>query len=183
MFSVDRVGLFLVADSGEHLVLKVSKEHRDIRVPMAGIAGAVVQSGELENISNCYEDSRFDPTFDRQTRYKTTSMLCVPIIDASQASPRTIGVLQLINKKTPEGVFDAHDETLAKAVADQLADTLVKLQGALRLDATAKVGAEHWCSHSRWQHSNSCSPAATCLPGDAYRPSEAAVQGQDWLSS
>src|SRR5262249_1539051 len=76
LFLVDRTpgGLWSKAarDAGGELV--------EIRVPPGhGIAGSVATSGQAAVIEDAYTDSRFDPSADRATGYRTKSVLCVPI--------------------------------------------------------------------------------------------------------
>ena len=40
-----------------------------------GVAGDVARNMRIANVPNAYEDSRFDPQFDRRTGYKTRSIL------------------------------------------------------------------------------------------------------------
>lgn len=50
----------------------VAEGARNIRVPIGkGIAGSVAESGVICNIKDAYNDPRFDPSFDRETGYKT----------------------------------------------------------------------------------------------------------------
>jgi dual 3',5'-cyclic-AMP and -GMP phosphodiesterase 11 len=45
--------------------------------------GFVANSGEILNIVNAYSDDRFNKDIDKQTNYKTNTILCVPIIGKS----------------------------------------------------------------------------------------------------
>ena len=47
---------------------------------------------ETVNIPDCYQDSRFDPGFDKLTGYHTKSLLTMPIVDFEN---ETMGVLQV----------------------------------------------------------------------------------------
>uniref|UniRef100_A0A7S1C5Y3 GAF domain-containing protein n=1 Tax=Bicosoecida sp. CB-2014 TaxID=1486930 RepID=A0A7S1C5Y3_9STRA len=80
----------------------------DIRIPMdKGIAGAVATSGEMINIHDAYEDSRFNQEVDRASGYRTRTILCMPL---RGTDAKVVGVIQLINKRF--GVFDAEDEEI-----------------------------------------------------------------------
>lgn len=64
----------------------------EIRFSMAnGIAGHVARTGETINIEDAHKDPRFNPTVDKNTGYRTRSLLCVPMIDAKG---EIIGVVQ-----------------------------------------------------------------------------------------
>ncbi|MBK8768594.1 MAG: GAF domain-containing protein [Burkholderiaceae bacterium] len=61
----------------------------EIRFPAgAGIAGECFSSGRVINIADAYSDPRFNPEFDRQTGYRTHSMLCMPIVARGEQDRR-----------------------------------------------------------------------------------------------
>ncbi len=67
-----------------------------IKIPYGkGIAGYVASTGVTLNIQDAYQDSRFNPTIDRITGYKTKSILCLPILDENG---QCIAVAEAINK-------------------------------------------------------------------------------------
>lgn len=53
------------------MVLKVSERAKGVRLPVRGIAGAVLMTNTAINIADAYQDSRFDATMDRRTGYRT----------------------------------------------------------------------------------------------------------------
>uniref|UniRef100_A0AC34QR29 PDEase domain-containing protein n=1 Tax=Panagrolaimus sp. JU765 TaxID=591449 RepID=A0AC34QR29_9BILA len=69
-----------------------------------GIAGFVARTGEGVNITNAYEDERFNPEVDSKTGYHTTSVLCMPIY----VRKSIMGVIQMVNKR--QGRFTQVDE-------------------------------------------------------------------------
>lgn len=92
-------------ETGDFLELMVAEGASGIRVPVGkGIAGTVAEKGELENIKDAYEDSRFDPSFDKKSGYRTQSVLAAPVRDGQG---RIVGVLQVINKLTDMGAARA----------------------------------------------------------------------------
>ena len=64
------------------------------------------------------QDPRFNNTIDKETGYRTRSLLCVPMIDGRG---ETIGVVQAINKNPMFPRFDSGDETLLKTFSAQAA--------------------------------------------------------------
>ena len=106
----------------------------EIRLPNdAGIAGAVFQSQETINIPYAYADLRFNPGFDKQTGYFTSSILCVPIINKEG---ECIGCTQALNKKG--GAFTDEDESRLKAFTQQVA---IALENAKLFEDVAKERA------------------------------------------
>lgn len=94
----------------------VAEGARNIRVPIGkGIAGSVAESGVICNIKDAYNDPRFDPSFDRETGYKTKSILCGPIKDQND---NIVGVLQVINKKD-DSVFSDLDAEMLTILSTQ----------------------------------------------------------------
>lgn len=92
----------------------------EIRVPAnQGIAGAVFTSGQLANIPDAYQDPRFNQAVDKQTGYKTETILCMPIINKAGEK---LGVTQVLNKRG--GVFTAKDEDRLAAFTAQISVAL-----------------------------------------------------------
>lgn len=81
-----------------------------------GIVGCAAKSLEIINITNAPEDERFDKTWDRQTGFKTQSILAVPMTRRGLL----VGVLEVINKIDREG-FDVQDQELICTIASQAA--------------------------------------------------------------
>jgi len=99
--------------------LPFPKGHNELRFSMHnGIAGHVAITGETINIVDAHQDPRFNSTMDKETGYRTRSMLTVPMVDSTGM---IIGVLQSINKNPMYPRFDAQDETLLKTFAAQAA--------------------------------------------------------------
>ncbi|XP_070212338.1 cGMP-specific 3',5'-cyclic phosphodiesterase-like isoform X3 [Littorina saxatilis] len=121
----DRGSLFLVRGSrdNKHLVSKlfdvtetstledvIHTERNEIKVPFGkGIVGLVAQSGKPINIKDAYEDPRFNQEIDRQTGYRTHSILSMPIVNYEG---EVIGVAQIINKISGNHEFTQQDEDL-----------------------------------------------------------------------
>jgi putative nucleotidyltransferase with HDIG domain len=127
VMNADRSSLFLIDwDTGE-LWSKVAQgvRYRELRFPMdRGLAGAVATSGEILNIPDAYEDPRFNQAIDRQTGYRTRSVLCCPMTDKHG---ERIGVIQVLNKLTGEP-FTRQDEELLCALAGQAAVAIENAQ-------------------------------------------------------
>ena len=78
----DRASLFLIDASTGDLWSKVAQgaEVKEIRVPRgAGIVGWVAQNKQILNIPDAYDDGRFNPAVDKQTGYRTRTILCAPM--------------------------------------------------------------------------------------------------------
>ena len=122
----DRCTVFLLDKEKNELWSKVAlgMDSREIRFPAdKGLAGYVVKTGEPLNIPDAYNDERFNPDVDKETGYKTKTILCLPIKNNNQ---EIIGAFQVLNKK--EGVFTKGDEDLLFAIGGSASIALENAQ-------------------------------------------------------
>jgi signal transduction histidine kinase len=121
--AAERSTLFLVDRDRGELWSRVAlglEELKEIRFRShLGIAGHVATTGELLNIPEAYDDPRFNQEVDRQTGYRTKTILCMPVRNKEGT---IIGVLQVLNKR--EGVFTVDDEEMLDALSSQAAVAL-----------------------------------------------------------
>jgi sigma-B regulation protein RsbU (phosphoserine phosphatase) len=114
----DRGTVYLLDDGVGELWTKVTRGldgegKGTIRLPLGkGIAGYVAATGDTINIPDAYMDPRFNPDFDRQTGYRTESILCTPM---RNKDGHIIGVFQLLNKH--RGTFTADDASFLDALS------------------------------------------------------------------
>lgn len=106
----DRASLLLADEARGELWSKVAQAERErpieIRVPIdSGIAGHVLRTGAVVNLTDAYESPLFNRDVDRATGYHTRSMLSVPIADRAG---RPFAVMMLLNKRGTEA-FDERD--------------------------------------------------------------------------
>jgi serine phosphatase RsbU (regulator of sigma subunit) len=131
VMDADRATLFLYDESRNELWSKTTQklEIKEIRLPLGvGIAGTVAKTRTAINIPDTYADARFDPDFDKETGYRTRSILCLPLIGSGD---RLIGVIQVLNKKDQE-VFNEADESLLSGLS---AHVTVALERARLIEA------------------------------------------------
>ena len=84
----------------------------EIRFPEGkGLVGYVIKTGETINIADAYNDERFNKDIDKQTGYKTRTILCMPIKNNNH---EIIGAFQVLNKL--DGIFTTGDEDLLSAI-------------------------------------------------------------------
>jgi signal transduction histidine kinase len=116
MLDCERATLYVIDNGKNELWSRVLKESEltEIRLPLDGrsLAAEVARAGRLLRIDAPYEDTRFDPSVDARSGFRTRSMLVAPI-DARDR--RRLGVLQAVNDH--EGVFQEDDERLIQALA------------------------------------------------------------------
>ncbi|MCI0458314.1 MAG: protein kinase [Gemmataceae bacterium] len=115
----ERATIYLVDRERGELWSKVAMgdEVGEIRVPLGrGIAGTVAVTGETINLTDPYQDERFNPEVDRRTGYVTRNMLTLPMIGRDR---QVLGVFQVLNKYT--GAFDPEDVAILHSLATSAA--------------------------------------------------------------
>lgn len=120
LVEADRATLYLLDEAKNELVSRivVGQNVRSIRLKVGhGIAGTVAQTGKPFRINDAYADARFERQWDQLTGYRTTTMLATPL---KNHLGRTIGVIQVLNKKRGES-FTSEDEALLAALSTQAA--------------------------------------------------------------
>jgi serine phosphatase RsbU (regulator of sigma subunit) len=128
VMEADLVSLFLYDEGRNELWSKIAQklgQLQEIRFPVGvGIAGDVAKTRQVANIVDAYTDPRFNPDFDKQTGYRTRSLLCLPMMNSKG---KLVGVIQVLNKKNKE-VFDERDESLLAALGAHAAVALERAQ-------------------------------------------------------
>eukprot|EP01006_Ploeotia_vitrea_P048804 TRINITY_DN67274_c5_g2_i1.p1 TRINITY_DN67274_c5_g2~~TRINITY_DN67274_c5_g2_i1.p1 ORF type:complete len:916 (+),score=76.39 TRINITY_DN67274_c5_g2_i1:94-2841(+) len=109
LLEADRCTFFLV-DGNELVSSVVQGESGEIRIPIGtGLAGHVARAGEVINIPDAWRDPRFNRSVDKETGYRTESILCMPVLYEGHI----VAVAQLLNKQG--GPFTTEDEELFEA--------------------------------------------------------------------
>lgn len=94
-------------------LVAMGNEVKEIRLKMGeGFAGYVARTGEILNIKDVRQDTRFRADVDKSTGYETKNTLTFPI---KNNKGEIIGVLQLLNSKN--GEFSKFDEELLNAMS------------------------------------------------------------------
>jgi HD-GYP domain-containing protein (c-di-GMP phosphodiesterase class II) len=107
LIGADACTLWLLDKRKDELWSRVSHGLKEVRIPAShGIAGYVARSGKPEIINDPYSDRRFDQNVDRQTGYRTRSIIALPI---NNSEGDIIGVFQAVNKITEDGGFTRQD--------------------------------------------------------------------------
>lgn len=122
LMDADRSTLFLVDQDKQELWSLIAQGDgvAEIRLPIGkGIAGTVGKDGKTINIPDAYKDPRFNPDVDKQTGYRTRSILCMAIRSHDK---KILGVIQVLNKR--DGIFTGDDEALLDALCSQAAMSL-----------------------------------------------------------
>lgn len=106
-----------------------------ISVPRGrGIVGWVAERGESLLIPDAYADDRFYQDADKQTGFRTRSILCAPL----KREGKVIGVLQILNPRD-KTTFEEQDLDGFTAYANLTATAIDKLRSLERMRAQERV--------------------------------------------
>ena len=124
--------LMLVDEDAKELAFvvahgQIGDQLTQYRIPLGvGIAGWVAEHGKPQIIPNVYNDDRFSPKIDQTFKFKTHSMLCVPII----YNEKVLGIIQVLNKSNRKE-FNQADLIMLTIVAQLAADSLARAETIL----------------------------------------------------
>jgi putative nucleotidyltransferase with HDIG domain len=94
---------------------KKSREIKKFKVKVGeGIAGWVAEKGKSLIVDDVTKDTRWTKKIDTSTKFKTKSLICVPLI----LEKEIVGVMEVINKKDKE-CFNKNDEEILYSFANQ----------------------------------------------------------------
>jgi putative ABC transport system ATP-binding protein len=137
IMGAERASLFLVDAERAQFYAKVatagSTEGRpEIRVPLdSGIVGRVYATGEPMNVPDAYREPLFNPAVDRETGFRTRSILCVPIRSHGSS---VFAVAQILNRR--DGApFEERDLRRFEGFSESLG---VVLESWWRMDAATR---------------------------------------------
>ncbi len=108
LLGADRASIFLWDKPNKTIVGRpaLGIKKGELRLPDdAGIVGQVVQTGEPRRVSSEHDEMEIDRAVDRQTGYRTKTILCVPLVSPQGAR---LGAFEALNKR--DGVFTAEDQ-------------------------------------------------------------------------
>ncbi|EEY57908.1 3'5'-cyclic nucleotide phosphodiesterase, putative [Phytophthora infestans T30-4] len=107
----DRFGFLLVDPLKKELWITQEDEER-VRMPLTkGLSGLIATTGKTVNTRDAYTHPHFDPSLDRKTGYRTTSVLGMPVFeDHTPTNPKIVAVVIAINKKDDGATNATEDE-------------------------------------------------------------------------
>ena len=117
LLNAERASLLLVNDRDRTLELRISQDldkDNPVVIPIGkGIAGAVAETGKPIRIDDAYADDRFNPDVDKQSGFRTRSILCLPVRDQHD---RVFAVAQLLNRRDGRPFSDDDEAKFAQFV-------------------------------------------------------------------
>lgn len=119
--NAEAASIFLLEPGGDALICRECAGPVDIRglrlAPDQGIVGQTVQHNEPKIVRDVSKNPAFAATVDADTGFATRSILCVPL----SVRGKCLGALELMNKRSGDGLFDLNDMQLATTVASAAA--------------------------------------------------------------
>ena len=128
LLNAERASLFLVEDASRTLLLRVAEDLPagvTVRIPIgSGIAGAAAQTGAAIRVDDAYADPRFNKEVDRQSGFRTRTILALPVKDRRG---KVFAVAQLLNRRDGRP-FDGEDERKFSRFLESLGAILENLE-------------------------------------------------------
>ncbi|MEM7540272.1 MAG: GAF domain-containing SpoIIE family protein phosphatase [Pseudomonadota bacterium] len=113
----EAASIFLLEDDGRALVCRECAGPVDIKglrlAPDQGIVGQTVLHDEAKIVRDVSKHPDFSGAVDKDTGFETRSILCVPL----SVRGTCIGALELLNKRSGDGLFELSDMQFASTVA------------------------------------------------------------------
>mmetsp|Transcript_22179 Transcript_22179/g.32252 ORF Transcript_22179/g.32252 Transcript_22179/m.32252 type:complete len:356 (+) Transcript_22179:305-1372(+) len=106
---------------------------KEIRVlkNVGSVVGTCFTTGEVINISDAYQDERFNKQVDAEFQYRTRSIVAVPV--KNKEDGKVIAVIQMINKKKEDGsdgVFNDVDVKMIQMLASHVSHFVKVVTGS-----------------------------------------------------
>ena len=134
----ERAFLYFLNESANELILFANDRWYRTSAS-SGFAGHCVEFGEILNVTNAVNDSRYQKHLDDITGANMHNIMCHPV-RANRGGGKIIGVVQMINKIKVDQEFDQHDED---ALGDCVQRVCEDLDTRFRelLDAAGKLSS------------------------------------------
>ncbi len=119
LLSAEAGSLLLVDDGEQTLTFQVvlgptSEQLRGAQVAVgSGIVGTVAKDMQPLIVNDAQADPRWNVSFDQTTEFITRNLICVPMVSHNQL----VGVIEVLNKRTPESFSEKDMELLSNFAA------------------------------------------------------------------
>jgi sigma-B regulation protein RsbU (phosphoserine phosphatase) len=138
----EAASIFLIENNGADLVchecagpVNISGLRLDVN---QGIVGKTVRERAVQMVRDVSKDPDFAASVDANTGFVTRSILCAPLVVRGTC----IGALELINKRTGDGLFDSQDRHLVTTIASAAALAIHNARMAAALIEQERVRKE-----------------------------------------
>eukprot|EP00913_Durusdinium_trenchii_P000619 g572.t1 len=90
-----------------------------------GIVGMVANEGQVVNLPDAHSHPAFDGEIEKKTGYRVKGLLSLPV-KSSINLEQTIGVIQVLNKRTTSGSFSEQDAVELQKIAMVIGDSFYR---------------------------------------------------------
>lgn len=140
--NAEAASIFLLEEDETVLICRECAGPVDIRglrlAPDQGIVGQTVQHNEPKIVRDVSKNPSFAAMVDADTGFATRSILCAPL----SVRGKCLGALELLNKRSADGLFDLNDMQLATTVASAAALSIHNARMAAELVQQERVRKE-----------------------------------------
>jgi sigma-B regulation protein RsbU (phosphoserine phosphatase) len=119
--NAEAASIFLLENDDTELVCRASAGPIDLNglrlAADQGIVGQTVQDNHVHMVRDVSNDPNFTTQVDQQTGFTTRSILCAPLT----VKDRQLGAIEVINKRSDDGLFASDDQHMLTALASSAA--------------------------------------------------------------
>lgn len=119
--NAEAASIFLLENDGAELVCRACAGPIDLKglrlQANQGIVGKTVAENHVQMVRDVSKDPDFSVQVDQQTGFTTRSILCAPLT----VKDRQLGAIELVNKRTADGLFASDDQYMLTALASSAA--------------------------------------------------------------
>ena len=133
----DRCTVWVVGEDKKTIWTKVAHGvDGKLEIPIdSGIVGSSIVGEKEIIIDDVYQDDRFNSSVDKETGYRTKSMMVIPMFNNND---EIIGAFQVMNHQGVEGVFDERDMQRLTLASTYAAETLSAAALTQEIDDTQR---------------------------------------------
>lgn len=134
--NADRCSVWVVGESKKTIKTKVAHGIDEIEIPIdSGLVGDAIINGKKIIIDDVYLDDRFNREIDKQTGYRTKSMMVIPMYDYYD---NIIGAFQVINHRGEKEAFENRDIERLSLASTYAAETIISAQLSQEIEDTQR---------------------------------------------
>ena len=134
--NAQRCTVWLLSEDKKRIWTKVAHGIEALEISSdLGIVGDAIQNNRKLIIDDVYQDPRFNAAIDKQTGYKTKSMMVVPIYDEQN---EVMGAFQVVNSRSPQEIFETRDMERILLASSYSSEILIASKLSKEIEETQK---------------------------------------------
>jgi len=142
VLNADRCSIFFVDDVRKEVWCVGSLDMEPFCQPWdRGIVGMVATEGKMVNLADAHDHPAFDGEIEKKTGYRVKGILSLPVKSILNLD-KAIGVIQVLNKKTPKGDFSEQDAIELQKLAMVLGDSFYRQRFKALEEVTGRRDSE-----------------------------------------